>query len=152
MGMVLPFILLIRSKGTNIKMMFTASGLMTVGIFFMRYDLVLAGQIVPVFHALQVEEYNSLLPYTPSLHEIGVLIGWLAFAAAAFLVGERMLNGHQFQKHGIVPPGAYACPGCGGIHYKKEGETEEEALQRHHPDSQNSSSGLTTNELNRRRS
>lgn len=132
LGMVLPFIILIRSRGINFVLMFVASGMMMIGIFFMRYDLVLAGQIVPVFHALNVEEYSSLLSYVPSFHEISVVVGGLAFAALAFITGEKILNGHQFQKHEIVPPGAFICPGCGGIHYKKEGETEEESLRRHH--------------------
>ncbi len=132
LGMVLPFVLLIRSRGVNLNLMLTASGMMMVGIFVMRYDLVLAGQIVPVFHALGVEEYSSLLAYKPSFHEAAVIVGGLCLSAAAFVMGERVLNGHRFQKHEIVPPGGYICPGCGGIHYRKEGETEEESLRRHH--------------------
>lgn len=132
LGMVLPFILLIKSKGINYKLMFIASGMMLVGIFFMRYNLVLAGQIVPVFHSLHVQEYSSLLSYTPSFHEISVVIGGVVFAFFLFLFGEKVLNGHQFQKHEIVPPGAFICPGCGGIHYRKEGESDEDALKRHH--------------------
>jgi Ni/Fe-hydrogenase subunit HybB-like protein len=132
LGLIIPFVLLIRSKGINTNLMFTATGLMMVGIFFMRYDLVLAGQIVPVFHALNVEEYNSLLSYIPSFHELSVVVAGLCLAAALFLLGEKVLNAHKFQKHAIVPPGAFICPGCGGIHYKKEGETEEDALRRHH--------------------
>ncbi|MCF6290787.1 MAG: polysulfide reductase NrfD [Desulfobacterales bacterium] len=132
LGMVLPFILLIRSKGVHYKHMFVASAMMMIGIFFMRYNLVLAGQIVPVYHGLHVEEYSSLLKYFPSFHEIAVVVGGVFLAGILFLVGEKILNGHQFQKHEIVPPGAFICPGCGGIHYRKEGETDEEALQRHH--------------------
>lgn len=131
-GMVLPFYLLIRSKGKNYNLMFIASGLMIIGIFFMRYDLVLAGQIVPVFHSLNVEEYRSILPYTPSFHEIAVVIGGLCFTAAAFMIGEKILDAHRFRKYETVPAGAYICPGCGGIHYLKEGETQEEAVDRHH--------------------
>lgn len=132
LGLVIPFIMLIRSKGLDINLMFIATGFMMVGIFFMRYDLVLAGQIVPVFHALNVEEYNSLLSYMPSLHEIAVVVGGLSLAAALFMFGEKVLDAHKFQKHAIVPPGAFICPGCGGIHYKKEGETPDDALKRHH--------------------
>lgn len=132
LGMILPFYLLIRSRGTNYNLMFIASSMMMIGIFFMRYDLVLAGQIVPVFHALNVEEYSSLLSYLPSFHEISVVVGGLCFSAAAFMVGERIFNGHRLQKREVVPPGAYICPGCGGIHYMKEGETKEESLRRHH--------------------
>jgi molybdopterin-containing oxidoreductase family membrane subunit len=132
LGLVIPFILLIRSKGINTNLMFTATGFMMVGIFFMRYDLVLAGQVVPVFHGMHVEEYSSLLQYTPSFHEISVVVAGICVAFLLFLGGEKVLNGHKFQKHAIVPPGAFICPGCGGIHYKKEGETEEDALKRHH--------------------
>jgi molybdopterin-containing oxidoreductase family membrane subunit len=105
---------------------------MMVGIFFMRYDLVLAGQIVPVFHGLHVEEYSNLLTYIPSFHEISVVVAGILVAIVLFLGGEKVLNAHKFQKHAIVPPGGFICPGCGGIHYKKEGETEEDALKRHH--------------------
>jgi Ni/Fe-hydrogenase subunit HybB-like protein len=132
MGLVIPFILLIRSEGIDINLMFIATGFMLVGIFFMRYDLVLAGQIVPVFHALHVQEYSDLLHYMPSLHEIAVVVGGLCLATVLFMFGEKVLNAHKFQKHAIVPPGAFICPGCGGIHYKKEGETHEDALKRHH--------------------
>jgi molybdopterin-containing oxidoreductase family membrane subunit len=132
LGLVIPLILLVRSKGMKVQLMFVATGMMLVGIFFMRYDLVLAGQIVPVFHALHVEEYSSLLTYAPSFHEIAIVTAGLALAGVAFILGEKILNGHQFQKHEIVPPGGFICPGCGGIHYKKEGETSEEALKRHH--------------------
>jgi molybdopterin-containing oxidoreductase family membrane subunit len=132
MGMIIPFVLLIRSKGTDYNLMFIASLMMLVGIFFMRYDLVLAGQIVPVYHGLGVEEYLHLNTYMPSFHEIAITIGALCFCSAAFIFGEKILDGHQFQKHAIVPPGGFICPGCGGIHYKKEGETDEDALKRHH--------------------
>lgn len=94
--------------------------------------MVLAGQIVPVFHALNVEEYSDLLGYTPSFHEISIVIGAFALAIFGFLIGEKLLNGHQFQRHELVPPGGYICPGCGGIHYREEGESEEESLRRHH--------------------
>lgn len=131
-GMVIPFILLIKSEGKNLNLMFVATGLMLTGIFFMRYNLVLAGQMVPVFHSLGVDEYSHLLPYFPSFHEFAGTAGGLLFATIAFIVGEKVLNAHKFQKHEIVPPGAFICPGCGGIHYKKPGETEEESLRRVH--------------------
>lgn len=131
-GMVLPFVLLLRSKGTNLDLMLMATGVMLVAIFFMRYDLVIAGQIVPVFHSLGVEEYGSLLTYWPSFHEIAVVMGGLCLTAVAFMAGERILNGHRLQRHEIVPPGGFICTGCGAIHYRKEGESEEESLRRHH--------------------
>jgi Ni/Fe-hydrogenase subunit HybB-like protein len=131
-GLVLPLALLIRSKGANLRLMLIAGGMMLAGIFFMRYDFVLAGQIVPVFHSLGVEEYRTLLIYRPSFHEIAVVVGGLCLVGFLFLNGERVLGGHRLQKHEIVPPGGFICPGCGAIHYRQEGESEEQSLRRYH--------------------
>lgn len=131
-GLVLPLVLLIRSKGTNLRLMLVAGGTMLAGVFFMRYDVVIAGQIVPVFYSLGAEQYNSLLTYRPSFHEIAVVVGGLCLIALLFVSGERILGGHRLQKHEIVPPGGFICPGCGAIHYRREGESEEQSLHRHH--------------------
>ncbi len=132
LGLILPLYLLIKSRGNNWSMMLWATGLMIVGIFFMRYDIVLAGQLIPVYQSLGVEDAVGVLPYMPTFHEIMATCFGLAFIVFAYFVGEKMLNGHQLEKHEIVPPGGYICPGCGAIHFKKEGETEEEATRRHH--------------------
>lgn len=132
LGLILPLYLLIKSRGNNWTLMLWSTGLMIVGIFYMRYDIVLAGEIVPVYRSLGVEDAAELLTYTPSFHEIMVTCFGLALIFLGYLAGEKMLNGHQFEKHEIVPPGGYVCPGCGAIHFKEEGETEEEATRRHH--------------------
>lgn len=132
LGMVLPMIMLIRSRGNNFNMILKATGLMLVGIFFMRYDIVIPGQMFSVYHSLGVEEALARITYMPSFHEIVVSVFGIAFVIFAYLVGEKMLNGHQFEKHEIVPEGGYVCPGCGAIHFMKEGETEEDTMKRHH--------------------
>ncbi len=132
LGMFLPLFLLIRSRGNNFNMIMWATGLMMVGIFFMRYDIVIPGQMESVYHSLGVVEEANLLTYTPSFHEIMASILGLAFVGLAYMVGEKMLNGHQLEKHEIVPEGGYICPGCGAIHFMEEGETEEDAMKRHH--------------------
>jgi Ni/Fe-hydrogenase subunit HybB-like protein len=132
LGMVLPLFLLFKSRGNNFNMILTATGLMMIGIFFMRYDIVIPGQMESVYHSLGVVEESSLLPYTPSFHEIMASIFGLAFIGFVYLAGEKMLNGHQLEEHEIVPEGGYICPGCGAIHFMEEGETEEDAMKRHH--------------------
>ena len=99
LGMVIPFILLIWSKGKNINMMFTASSLMIIGIFIMRYDLVVVGQIVPSYHELGVNEYPSILTYRPSFYEIMVVLGGMGIVAVSFLIGERVFKGHKGEIH-----------------------------------------------------
>lgn len=132
LGMVLPLYLLIRSRGNNFNLIMWATGLMMIGIFFMRYDIVIPGQMESVYHSLGVMEEAELLTYTPSFHEIMASLFGIAFVGLAYFAGEKMLNGHQLEKHEIVPEGGYICPGCGAIHFMEEGETEEDAMKRHH--------------------
>ncbi len=132
LGMFLPLYLLIRSRGNNFNLILVATGLMMIGIFFMRYDIVIPGQMESVYHSMGVVEAADMLKYTPSFHEIMASIFGLAFIGFAYFAGEKMLNGHQLEKHEIVPDSGYICPGCGAIHFMEEGETEEDAMKRHH--------------------
>lgn len=98
-GMVIPFAILLSTRFRNVNMSFLASVLMVMGIFVMRYDLVVEGQIVPVFHELSVNEYKGLLSYSPSFHEIMIVIGGMGIVASAFLLGERVFKGHKGAGH-----------------------------------------------------
>lgn len=99
LGMVIPFALFMLARGKNLNMMFAASAMMVVGIFFMRYDLVVIGQVVPGLHELGVNEYAHLLPYRPSLHELAIIIGGMGFVAMTFLLGEKVFRGHKSPIH-----------------------------------------------------
>jgi molybdopterin-containing oxidoreductase family membrane subunit len=99
LGMIIPFALMLLSKGTNFRFMVTASIMMVVGIFFMRYDLVILGQVVPVLHEIGVNEYPTLLKYSPSLHEWMVIVGAFGITALTFLLGERVFGGHHSEAH-----------------------------------------------------
>jgi molybdopterin-containing oxidoreductase family membrane subunit len=98
-GMAGPFVLLLYSRWKNLGMMFTASILMITGIFVMRYDLVVIGQVVPSYHDLGVKESLHLLPYIPSFHEIMVVAGGFGVVATAFLLGEKIFSGHKSEIH-----------------------------------------------------
>ncbi len=98
-GMVAPLVLYLLSRGKNLKMIFTASALMIFGIFFMRYDLVVVGQIVPVAYELGVNEYPTLLSYSPSIHEILIVLAGMGFVGVTFLLGEKVFDGHKVEEH-----------------------------------------------------
>lgn len=98
-GMVIPLIMYILSKGRNMKMIFAGSALMIFGIFFMRYDLVVVGQIVPAYYELGVSEYELLLSYFPSIHEILVVLGGIGIVGTTFLLGEKIFNAHRVEEH-----------------------------------------------------
>jgi Ni/Fe-hydrogenase subunit HybB-like protein len=92
-GMIIPFVLLTISRARNLMIMFVASAFMIFSIFFMRLDLVVVGQIVPLYLELGVNEYSRLHTYTPSVHEILVVLGGVGFCGLAFLLGEKIFDG-----------------------------------------------------------
>ena len=94
MGMVLPFILIMAVRGKNMNALFAASLSGMIGIYFMRYDLVVVGQLVPHYHGMGLVDYPELLTYSPSLHENLIVIGGVAFCGLLFLIGEKLFRGH----------------------------------------------------------
>lgn len=92
-GIVIPVALLLLSGGKRVGLMFAASALMIFCIFFLRLDMVVIGQIVPLYLELGVNEYSRLHTYWPSVHEILVVLGGAGFCGLAFLLGEKIFNG-----------------------------------------------------------
>ena len=102
-GMIIPFILLLVSRSKNLIIMFVASVVMIFSIFFTRLDMVIVGQIVPLYWELGVEEYSRLHIYTPSVHEILVVLGGISFCALAFLLGEKIFYGFSHEEQASAP-------------------------------------------------
>ena len=96
---VFPLMMFLRSKGEDMKMMLAGSLSMIIGIFVMRYDLVIVGQIVPVYHELGVNEYKHLLSYVPSLYETVIALGGFGITAFLFLLGEKLFAGHKVAEY-----------------------------------------------------
>jgi len=99
LGLVIPFILFLTSRWSNLNSMFLATSMMMFGIFFMRYDLIILGQVVPQFHELGVNEYKGLLHYMPSFHEILIVLMGLAMTVTTFILGEKVFQGHKSEIH-----------------------------------------------------
>jgi Ni/Fe-hydrogenase subunit HybB-like protein len=99
LGMVIPFVIIMAVKGRNMNALFIASLAGMIGIFFMRYDLVIVGQLVPAFHGMGLVDYPDLLTYVPSLHENLVVLGGVAFCGLIFLMGEKIFRGHMSEQH-----------------------------------------------------
>ncbi len=96
-GMVFPLILLIATQIKNVPAMSAASLMALVGGFFQRYDLVVAGQQVPVYYGW--DNLPSYLGYAPSAGEFLVVLGGLALTMTGFLLGERFF-GRVFRQSG----------------------------------------------------
>jgi len=98
-GIVIPFILLLLSKGRRLGLMFTASLLVIFSVFFVRFDLVVIGQIVPYYIDLGVVEYSRLNAYMPTWHEGLVVLGGIGFCMLAFLLAEKVFDGYPETGH-----------------------------------------------------
>lgn len=99
LGMVIPFVIILAVRGRNMRALFIASLAGMVGIFYMRYDLVVVGQLIPSFHGMGLVDYPEFLTYVPKLHENLVVIGGSAFCLLLFLLGERLFRGHVSAAH-----------------------------------------------------
>ncbi|MBI5557205.1 MAG: polysulfide reductase NrfD [Deltaproteobacteria bacterium] len=99
LGLFIPFVLILIARAKNLNVLFIASLSSVIGIFFMRYDLVVVGMLVPHFHGMGTVDIPHLFSYTPSLHEIMVTLGGLGLCAFIFLTGERFFRGHLSEKH-----------------------------------------------------
>lgn len=85
LGSLIPFFILLYPKTRTIKGVFVASFLVIIGIFMVRYDFVIAGQLIPV---LGGENYTT---YFPSLMESLIVAGAFALCALLYTIGEKIL-------------------------------------------------------------
>ena len=99
LGMIVPFFLIVATRGKNMGVLFVASLAGMIGIFFMRYDLVIMGQLVPHYHGMGLVDYPELFTYMPTLHEIVITAGGIGFCGLLFLLGEKLFRGHLSNGH-----------------------------------------------------
>jgi molybdopterin-containing oxidoreductase family membrane subunit len=99
LGLVIPFAIILAVRAKNIGAMAFGSALSIIGIFFMRYDLVIVGQIVPGFHEYGFIDIPHLISYVPTLHEWVITLAGFAFAGMLFMLGERLFRGHVSEAH-----------------------------------------------------
>ncbi len=99
LGMVIPFLIILAVRAKNVPAMALGSAGSLVGIFFMRYDLVVVGEIVPGFHELNIVGMPALYSYRPTLHEYIITLGGIAFCGMLVMVGERLFRGHLSESH-----------------------------------------------------
>jgi Ni/Fe-hydrogenase subunit HybB-like protein len=89
-GLILPCVILVMSRLKSIHAMSSAALMVLVGQFFSRYNLVVAGQIVPNDHEfVGVPQYLS---YIPSAAEYLLVIAGLGVVGIGFVLGERFLD------------------------------------------------------------
>lgn len=89
-GLALPLLILIGTQMKNVTAMSLAALMALVGGFFQRYDLVVAGQQVPVYYGWS--NLPDYLGYVPSAAELLVVMGGIGVCTTLFLFGERFFG------------------------------------------------------------
>jgi len=90
-GLLLPFAMILTPAMRNPLGLTVASILSLVGMFFMRYDYVIAGQLVPV-RGDMMETASELLHYAPSITEIGIIVGAFALCMFLYTLAEKVFD------------------------------------------------------------
>jgi molybdopterin-containing oxidoreductase family membrane subunit len=107
-GFVAPLILLSWPGGRRNAIVFAASSLTLIGVFVDRLQFVSAGQISPAAASgLVAVPYAA---YTPSLVEMGIVVGACAGIPLVYTLAERFLDlsspGGSGDVHGIRASGS----------------------------------------------
>jgi molybdopterin-containing oxidoreductase family membrane subunit len=94
LAMVIPLLVILKDFGKSPVMMFFASLIGMVGIFFMRYNLVHDTQLKPL-QMMKTHEYQlapEWIHYFPSTTEIMISLGGLGFCILLYYIGTKAFN------------------------------------------------------------
>ena len=94
LAMIIPLLVILKDFGKSPVLMFWASMIGMVGIFFMRYNLVHDTQLKPL-QMLKTTEYQlapEWIHYFPSSTEIMISLGGLGLCIAMYYVGTKLFN------------------------------------------------------------
>lgn len=89
-GLVLPFVLLLVTRLDSVQAMSTAALMILVGQFFSRFNMVVAGQMIPQYRGY--DDLPLYLSYIPTASEFLLVVGGLGLVGYGFLAGERILG------------------------------------------------------------
>lgn len=93
-GLILPFLLLVLTRMQSLQALSLAALMVLVGQFFSRYNLVVAGVIIPQY--VGYDDLALYQAYAPKVAEYLLVVGGLGVVGCGFLVGERCF-GRLFQ-------------------------------------------------------
>ena len=92
LGLLLPFVLILATKGKNLGVAVFAAASSLIGIFFMRYNLVVAGQLKPMRYDPEVVGASGLVSYAPSITEIGIVLGGIGLCLLMYIAANMIFN------------------------------------------------------------
>lgn len=90
-GLIIPLGLLFSGMACSAQRVMLAGLSATIGVFAMRYDLLIAGQLVPVRNDVG-EGVARLLHYSPSLVEGAIVVGAIATCLMLYTLLEQIFS------------------------------------------------------------
>ncbi|OHB24585.1 MAG: hypothetical protein A2X84_05865 [Desulfuromonadaceae bacterium GWC2_58_13] len=99
-GMLIPFAMILTPSLRKPLPLTLAGVFSLVGMFFMRYDFVIAGQIVPLRQGT-LATASGLAEYIPSLAEISIIIGAFALCMFLYTLAEKLFDLEVRHSHAV---------------------------------------------------
>ena len=96
-GIILPSALLFITRFRSPKVILLSAVFVAIGIYFMRYDMVYAGQIVSVTSSYLPRVHYAF--YSPSWSEISLFISSIGVVGIIYFLGERFFNLQEEDSH-----------------------------------------------------
>ncbi|MCX5864049.1 MAG: polysulfide reductase NrfD [Deltaproteobacteria bacterium] len=96
-GMLAPIVVMTLSRMKSQQALSAAALMVLVGAYFQRFDIVVAGQIVPIYNGF--DELPTYFSYIPSVSEFLIALGGFGLVGLGFLLGERFF-GKAFRPSG----------------------------------------------------
>lgn len=90
LGLLIPVVMLFSRRTRTPLGVMWAGILATCGLFFMRYDMVVAGQLVTMREGT-AHLVNGLLQYVPSLSEVAIVVGAISLCLFLYTLAEQLL-------------------------------------------------------------
>lgn len=95
LALALPLLLIVSSRARNSMVLGLAGLIYMIGLFFTRYDFIVAGQLPPMrqgFEGSGVDTVNGLVHYAPSPVEWMIFALGLGIFFLFYFLAERFLD------------------------------------------------------------
>lgn len=94
LGMLIPFVVILATRANNLKASLWAAISVIIGSFFIRYILVIVGQVVTDGKEIPgyPEFVRDIVSYTPTLVELSIVFGGVGLAFFLYMLAERVFQ------------------------------------------------------------
>lgn len=94
LGMVIPFVIILATRAGNLKASLWAAISVVIGSFFIRYILVIVGQVVTDGKEIPgyAEYAREIATYSPTFVELSIVLGGVGLVVFLYMLAERVFH------------------------------------------------------------